>query len=147
MKVTRVEQHVYIKIVVLREINAMGWHSRLVEALGNKAFPYHTVVRWIGKFQQGLVSTSDEQRSGRPVSVRTDLARAVNEQLMDYIKYPEPDMDAVKVLNHVNPQTWAEIEPANLEKQGQCLTTTTPGLPDILTSTNRPKLDNFTTAH
>ncbi|GFT75596.1 uncharacterized protein TNCV_1135611 [Trichonephila clavipes] len=29
------------------------------------------------------MSTSDEQRSGRPVSVQTDLARAVIEQLMD----------------------------------------------------------------
>ncbi|GFQ74526.1 hypothetical protein TNCT_77161 [Trichonephila clavata] len=34
-------------------------------------------------FQQGRVSTSDEQRSGRPLSVRADLARAVIEQLMD----------------------------------------------------------------
>ncbi|GFQ99966.1 hypothetical protein TNCT_31451 [Trichonephila clavata] len=37
------------------------------------------LVRWVGKFQQGLVSTSDEQRSRRPLSVRTDLARAVIE--------------------------------------------------------------------
>ncbi|GFY40183.1 transposable element Tc1 transposase [Trichonephila inaurata madagascariensis] len=29
------------------------------------------------------MSTSDEQRSGRPVSVRTDLSRAVIEQLVD----------------------------------------------------------------
>ncbi|GFT28418.1 histone-lysine N-methyltransferase SETMAR [Trichonephila clavipes] len=42
-----------------------------------------TVARWVGKFQQGLVSTSDEQRSERPVSVRTDLARTVIEQLLD----------------------------------------------------------------
>ncbi|GFQ97564.1 hypothetical protein TNCT_334031 [Trichonephila clavata] len=37
----------------------------------------------VGKFQQGRVSTSDEQRSGRPLSVRIKLARAVMEQLMD----------------------------------------------------------------
>ncbi|GFU80898.1 uncharacterized protein TNCV_1463831 [Trichonephila clavipes] len=48
------------------------------------------VARWIGKFQQGRVSTSDEQRSGRSVNLRTDLARAVIEQLMDYIKGHEP---------------------------------------------------------
>ncbi|GFX13188.1 hypothetical protein TNCV_2989521 [Trichonephila clavipes] len=35
---------------------------------------------------QRRLSTSDEQRSGRPVSVTTDMARAVIEQLMDYIK-------------------------------------------------------------
>ncbi|GFQ97918.1 HTH_48 domain-containing protein, partial [Trichonephila clavata] len=53
-----------------------------VEALGNNAVPYRTVARWVGKFQQGRVSTSDEQRSGRPLTVWTDLARAVIEQLM-----------------------------------------------------------------
>ncbi|GFT51833.1 uncharacterized protein TNCV_2659331 [Trichonephila clavipes] len=66
----------------------MECQSKLVEALGNNALPYRTVARWIGKFLKGRVSTSDEQRSGRSVSVRTDLARAVIEQLMDYIKGP-----------------------------------------------------------
>ncbi|GFX45065.1 uncharacterized protein TNCV_3431131 [Trichonephila clavipes] len=83
MEVTRLEQRAYIKIAVLRERNEMECHSELVEALGNDALPYRTVARWIGKFQQGCVSTSDEQRSGRPVSVRTDLARPVIEHLMD----------------------------------------------------------------
>ncbi|GFQ91421.1 HTH_48 domain-containing protein [Trichonephila clavata] len=53
------------------------------ESLGNNALSYRTVARWVGKFQQGRVSTSDEQRSGRPLSVRTDLASAVIVQLMD----------------------------------------------------------------
>ncbi|GFV17085.1 uncharacterized protein TNCV_3632491 [Trichonephila clavipes] len=86
MEVTLVEQRAYIKIVVLRERNAMECHSELVEALGNNALPYRTVARWIGKFQQGCMSTTDEQRSRRPVSLRTDLTRAVIEQLTDYIK-------------------------------------------------------------
>ncbi|GFX18223.1 uncharacterized protein TNCV_4305251 [Trichonephila clavipes] len=64
----------------------MECHCELVEALGNNALPYRTVARWIGKFQPGRVSTSDEQRSGQPVSVRTDLTCVVIEQLMDYIK-------------------------------------------------------------
>ncbi|GFT84976.1 uncharacterized protein TNCV_2507771 [Trichonephila clavipes] len=80
MEVTRVEQRAYIKVAVLRERNEMECHSELVEGLGS------THTRWIEKFQQGRVSTSDEQRSGRPVSVRTRLARAIIEQLMDYIK-------------------------------------------------------------
>jgi hypothetical protein len=67
MEVTRVEQRAYIKIAVLRGINAMECHSELVEALGKNALPYRTVARWVGKFQEGRVSTSDEQRSGRPV--------------------------------------------------------------------------------
>ncbi|GFW98199.1 HTH_48 domain-containing protein [Trichonephila clavipes] len=85
MEVTTVEQLAYIKIVVLRERNAMECHGELGEALGNSVLPCRTVARWIGKFQQGRVSTNDEQHSGRPVSVWTDLARAVFEQLMDYI--------------------------------------------------------------
>ncbi|GFQ82352.1 HTH_48 domain-containing protein [Trichonephila clavata] len=83
MEVTRVEQRAYIKIAVLRGRNEMECHSEFVEALGNNALPYRTVARWVVKLKQGCVSTSDEQGSGRPVSVRTDLARAVIEQLMD----------------------------------------------------------------
>ncbi|GFX48552.1 HTH_48 domain-containing protein [Trichonephila clavipes] len=58
MEITPVEQRAY----VLRGKNAMECHSELVEALGNNALPYRTVARWIGKFQEGRVSTSDEQR-------------------------------------------------------------------------------------
>ncbi|GFT70422.1 HTH_48 domain-containing protein [Trichonephila clavipes] len=65
MEVTRVEQRAYIKIAALRGRNAMECHNTLVEALGNNALPYRTVARWIGKFQQGCVSTCDEQRSGQ----------------------------------------------------------------------------------
>ncbi|GFV38425.1 HTH_48 domain-containing protein [Trichonephila clavipes] len=81
MEVTRVEQRAYIKIAVLKGRNAMKCHSELVEALGNNDLPYRTVARWIEKFQQGRVSTSDEQCSKRPVSVRTDLTHDVIEQL------------------------------------------------------------------
>ncbi|GFW43060.1 suppressor of hairless protein homolog [Trichonephila clavipes] len=76
--------HSHMGETVLRE--KCDGISQLVEALGNNALPYRTVARWIEKFQQGRVSTSDEQRSGRPVSVRTALARAVIEQLMNCIK-------------------------------------------------------------
>ncbi|GFX61473.1 HTH_48 domain-containing protein [Trichonephila clavipes] len=62
MEVTRVEQHAYIKIAVLRGRNAIECHNELVEALGNNALPYRTVARWVGKFQQGRVSTNDDQR-------------------------------------------------------------------------------------
>ncbi|GFW08114.1 HTH_48 domain-containing protein [Trichonephila clavipes] len=43
----------------------MECHIELVEALGNNALSYRTVERWVGKFQQGRVSTCEEQRSGR----------------------------------------------------------------------------------
>ncbi|GFX52164.1 HTH_48 domain-containing protein [Trichonephila clavipes] len=86
MEVTRLEQRAYIKIAVLRKRNAMECHSELVEALGNNALPYRTVAQWIGKFQQGRVSTSDGQRSGAKVSVWTDLASAIIEQFIDFNK-------------------------------------------------------------
>ncbi|GFU24837.1 integrase catalytic domain-containing protein [Trichonephila clavipes] len=41
--------------------NAVECHSELAEALGNNALPYCTVARWVGKFQQGRMSTIDEQ--------------------------------------------------------------------------------------
>ncbi|GFR11615.1 HTH_48 domain-containing protein [Trichonephila clavata] len=83
MKVTRVEQRAYIKIAFLRGRNEMECHSESMESLGNNALPYRTVARWVGKFQQERASTSDEQCSGRPLIVRTELLLAVIEQLMD----------------------------------------------------------------
>ncbi|GFT43491.1 HTH_48 domain-containing protein [Trichonephila clavipes] len=62
MEVTHVEQRAYIHISILRGRNAMECRIELVEALRNNALPYRTVARWVGKFQQGRVSTSDEQR-------------------------------------------------------------------------------------
>ncbi|GFU70548.1 HTH_48 domain-containing protein [Trichonephila clavipes] len=62
MEVTGVDQRAYIKIAILRGRNAMECHSELVEVLGNNVLPYRRVARWVEKFQQGHVSTSDEQR-------------------------------------------------------------------------------------
>ncbi|GFS88118.1 HTH_48 domain-containing protein [Trichonephila clavipes] len=67
MEVTRVVQRAQIKIAIFRERNAMECHSELVEALGNNALLFRTIARWVGKFQQGRVSTNDEQRSKRQV--------------------------------------------------------------------------------
>lgn len=53
----------------------MECDSNLWEALGNNALQYRTVVRWVGKFLKERVSATDEQRSERPVSERTDVAR------------------------------------------------------------------------
>ncbi|GFR15589.1 HTH_48 domain-containing protein [Trichonephila clavata] len=72
MEVTCVEPRTYIKTAVLRGKIAIECHNELVEALGNNALPYRTVARWVEKFPQGRVSTSDEQRSGQPGSVRID---------------------------------------------------------------------------
>ncbi|GFX95469.1 uncharacterized protein TNCV_4824851 [Trichonephila clavipes] len=112
MEVTRVEQRAYIKIAVLRERNALECHSELVKTLGNNALPHRTVARWIGKFQQGCVSTSDEQRSGLPVSVRTDLARTIIEQLIDYIRVYRGGKDTTfgKYCTHIVDERLNDID-------------------------------------
>ena len=77
MEVTRQEQRYYAKIAVLRGRNAKECHSELEEALGNRAPPYRTVARWAAAFQRGRVASADMHRTGRPRTVRTDVARAV----------------------------------------------------------------------
>ena len=78
MEVSHFEQRAYIKIALLRGRNAMKSHSKLAEAVGSNVVPLCTVL-WIGKFQQGRLSTSDEKLSGRLVSVRTYLAYSLFE--------------------------------------------------------------------
>ena len=77
MEVTRQEQRYHVKILVLRGRNAKECHSELTEALGNRALPYRTVTRWAAAFQRGRVASADMRRTGRPRTVRTDVARAV----------------------------------------------------------------------
>ena len=77
MEVTRQEQRSYVKIAVLRGIYAKERHSELTEALGNRALPYRTVARWAAAFQSGRVASADMRRTGRPRTVRTDVAPTV----------------------------------------------------------------------
>ncbi|GFU38327.1 hypothetical protein TNCV_2433201 [Trichonephila clavipes] len=66
MEVSRVEQHAYMKIAVLRGRNAMECFSELGEALGNNALPYRTVAWWLtpcpvnrtGIFKKKIVATT-----------------------------------------------------------------------------------------
>ena len=66
MEVTRQEQRSYVKIAVLRGINAKECHLELTEALGNRALPYRTVARSAAGFQRGKVASADMRRTGRP---------------------------------------------------------------------------------
>ena len=77
MEVIRQEQRSYVKIAVLQGKNAKECHSELTEALGNRALPYRTVARWAAAFQRGRVASADMRRTGRPRTVRTDVARDV----------------------------------------------------------------------
>ena len=59
MDVTRQEQRSYVKIAVLQSRNVKECHSELIEALGNRALPYRTVVRCAAAFQRGRVVSAD----------------------------------------------------------------------------------------
>ena len=72
-----------MKRAVLRSRNAKECHSELTEALGNHALPYRTVARWAAEFQRGRVASADMRRTGRPRTVRTDVAGAVTEQCLE----------------------------------------------------------------
>ena len=77
MELTRQEQRSYVKIAMLRGINAKECHSELTDALGNRALPYRTVARWAAAFQHGRVASADMRRTGRPRTVRTDVPRVL----------------------------------------------------------------------
>ena len=66
-----------MKIAVLRGRNAKECHSELTEALGNRALPYRTVARCAAAFLRVRVASADIRRTGRPRTVRTDVARTV----------------------------------------------------------------------
>ena len=83
MEDTRQEQPSYVKIALLRGRNAKECHSELTEALGNRALPNSTVARWAAAFQRGRLASADMRRTGRPRSVRTDVARAVIAQCLE----------------------------------------------------------------
>ena len=83
MKVPRQEQRSCVKIAALRGRNAKECQSELTEALGNSILPYRTVARWAAAFQRGRVAIADMQRTRRPRTVRTDVARAVIAQCLE----------------------------------------------------------------
>ena len=83
MEVTRQEQRSYVKIAAMRGKNVKECHSELTEALGNRALPYRTVASWAAAFQRWRVVSVDICRTGRPRTMRTDVARAVIAQCLE----------------------------------------------------------------
>ena len=83
MEVTRQEQCSCVKIAVLRDRNAKECHSERTEALANRALPYRSVARWVAAFQRERVASADIRRTGRPRTVRIDVARAVIAQCLE----------------------------------------------------------------
>ena len=86
-------------IAVVRGRNAKECHSELTEALGNRALPYRTVARWAAAFQRGRGASADMRRTGRPRTLRTDVAHAVIAQpLEDYRRWSLQELQAHNVL-------------------------------------------------
>ena len=63
--------------------NAKECHSQFTEALGNRSLPCRIVARWAAAFQRGRFASADMRRTGRPRTVRTDVARAVIAQCLE----------------------------------------------------------------
>ncbi|KAJ4442729.1 hypothetical protein ANN_04320 [Periplaneta americana] len=70
------EQCSYIT-VVLHSRNARECHAELIEALGDHALSYGTVVRWVAAFQCGRVASANMLHPGCSVTVHTDVAHAM----------------------------------------------------------------------
>ena len=73
-----------MKIAVLWVKNGKECHLELTEALGNRALSKRTVARWAAALQRGRVASADIRRTGRPRIVRTDVARGVISQCLEY---------------------------------------------------------------
>lgn len=83
MEVRNGEQSYYLKTAVLRGTDTQECHAEISEALDNRAQPYRTVTRWVQAFKSGIISTADIYRSGRSLSVHTDVFVAINELCRD----------------------------------------------------------------
>lgn len=65
--ISQEEQRSYIKIEHLRGKTGREIHENLCEACGPYAVSFNTVYRWLRRFSTGILDSSDEQRSGRPI--------------------------------------------------------------------------------
>ncbi|GFT07630.1 hypothetical protein TNCV_4045761 [Trichonephila clavipes] len=77
MEVSLVEKRSYIKIDVLRWINAMEYHSELVEDLGNNALPYRTVARILKLKATNQARSAMSTQSGTQVAASSSVGEHV----------------------------------------------------------------------
>ena len=68
--------------------NVKECHRELVQDFGNNSLSYQTITRWVAEFQQGHEATSDQQWSGQPVSVLTDISCAAIDPNILFILCP-----------------------------------------------------------
>ena len=66
------EQRVYCKIRAQLVFPATEIHADLQKVHGNGVLKYATVCKWVRHFNDGLESTENDPRVGRPVSILTE---------------------------------------------------------------------------
>lgn len=66
------EQRVCIKFCYKIGLNASKTHEMLKEAFGEYAMSRTQVYTWFSKFKNGVMSTDDAKRTGRPTTIKTD---------------------------------------------------------------------------
>jgi len=63
---TNDEQHAYIKIETLHGKTPMEIHISLMEVCGVGTVDRSTISRWAQHFHEGMLSTENDPKSGRP---------------------------------------------------------------------------------
>jgi len=60
-------------------------YRRMTVQYGDSCLSQRTVYEWVERFQNGRQNDSDEQRSGRPVSVATETVKQqIEQRIRDY---------------------------------------------------------------
>lgn len=66
------EQRVCIRFCYNLGMNASKTHETLRDAFGEYAMSRTQVYTWFSKFKNGVMSTEDAKRTGRPTTIKTD---------------------------------------------------------------------------
>lgn len=69
---TNEDQRSFIKVQIARNVSVQEIAQQLHEACGDSAFKERTVRKWAARFKEGISSTADCPRSGRPSTAVTE---------------------------------------------------------------------------
>ena len=80
---TNEDQRSFIKIQTARHVSVQDIAQQLHEACGDSAIKERTVRKWAARFKEGISSTSDFPRSGRPSTVVNEENSSEIEHLLE----------------------------------------------------------------
>ncbi len=82
--VTDSEQHAFIKICILQELDATFIHQRLKKALDKRALSLRSVQSWVKQLREGRTSVEHQPGAGRPFESRDEALKAkVKDMLLE----------------------------------------------------------------